>query len=138
MVCWVSTEKRKQEAKSSMADAQGTKLSLALFSASKSPCCRKVRYHARAKASQLRKKPAAKRRKIQHQLRSRMLMKRSLKSRWDLPSAREGGETVLISPRFCTTLLRADCLTSTPIRPVSRLRNGFLVFLHGYIMLRNS
>ena len=72
MVCWVSKEKRKHEVKSWMAEAQGTKVSFAWFTGSKSPCTRKVRYHTIAKPSHEKKKAAAKITYIQPQLRSMM------------------------------------------------------------------
>ena len=52
-MCWVSTEKRKQEVKPLMLSAQGTKLSLAMLAGSKSPWREKVRYHTPANSSQL-------------------------------------------------------------------------------------
>ena len=49
-------EKRKQEVKSLMVCTQGMWEELARrFSSTKSPCCRKVRYHRQANRNQLKK-----------------------------------------------------------------------------------
>ena len=79
IVCWVSTENRKHDVKSMMAETQGTKSGLSRFSCSKSPCCKKVRYQTTAKPSHEQKKAAANIRKIQCQDMSRTVMKMSWK-----------------------------------------------------------
>ncbi len=79
MVCCVSMEKRKHDVKSLIEETQGVKDEFSRFLGSKSPWTKKVRYHTAANSNQLAKKPVAKNMKIQRQLRSNKVMKKSLK-----------------------------------------------------------